>query len=111
MSQTIRFHLDENVSNAIVDALRRRNIDVTTTSEVGLIGASDFEQIQFAFSQDRVIFTLDDDFLVLHQQGIEHAGIIYCNQNRRSIGEMIRGLILIWEVLNPEEMQNHIEFI
>ena len=28
----IRFHLDENVGNAIADGLRRRGIDVTTTS-------------------------------------------------------------------------------
>ena len=33
----IRFHLDENVSNAIADGLRQRGIDVTTTSEAGLI--------------------------------------------------------------------------
>ena len=33
----IRFHLDENVSNAIADGLRRRDIDVTTTLEERLI--------------------------------------------------------------------------
>lgn len=27
MSETIRFHLDENVSNVIADGLRRRGID------------------------------------------------------------------------------------
>lgn len=32
MTQKIRFHLDENVSNAIAEGLRRRGIDVTTTS-------------------------------------------------------------------------------
>ena len=39
MTQKIRFHLDENVSNAIAEGLRRRGIDVTTTSETGLIAA------------------------------------------------------------------------
>ncbi len=33
MTQKIRFHLDENVSNAIAEGLRRRGIDVTTTPE------------------------------------------------------------------------------
>ena len=56
MSDRIKFHLDENVSNAIAQGLRRRGIDVTTTPEVDLIGASDEEQLQFAVSQDRVNF-------------------------------------------------------
>ncbi|MEH1947825.1 MAG: DUF5615 family PIN-like protein [Nostoc sp.] len=48
MTQKIRFHLDENVSNTIAEGLRRRGIDVTTTSETGLIAASDGEQLYFA---------------------------------------------------------------
>ena len=112
MTQKIRFHLDENVSNAIADGLRRRGIDVTTTSETGLIAASDGEQLYFAMSQNRVIFTHDDDFVILHQGGlIMHSGITYCAQNRRSIGEILRSLILIWEVLEPEEMRYQLEFI
>ena len=41
MPRTIRFHLDENCSHAIAAGLRRRGIDVTTTPEVGLLGAID----------------------------------------------------------------------
>jgi hypothetical protein len=29
----------------------------------------------------------------------------------RSIGEMIRGLRLIYETLSPEEMQGHVEYL
>ncbi|MEY3866658.1 MAG: hypothetical protein ACRCT1_06330 [Microcoleaceae cyanobacterium] len=43
MSERIRFHLDENVSNAIAEGLRRRGIDVTTTPEERLIGVSDVD--------------------------------------------------------------------
>ncbi|MEH2398649.1 DUF5615 family PIN-like protein [Nostoc sp.] len=92
----MRFHLDENVSNAIAEGLRCRGIDVTTISETGLIAASDGEQLYFAVSQNQVIFTHDDDFVILHEAGlIMHAGITYCAQNRRSIGEILRSLILI----------------
>ena len=107
----IRFHLDEQVERSIAEGLRRRNIDVTTTPEAGLRGATDEEQLAFLISQQRVIFTQDDDFLAIHKQGREHYGIVYCHQNSRSIGEIIRGLILIWEVLEPLDMKNHIEFI
>ena len=41
MLNKIKFHLDENVSNAIANGLRMRGIDVTTSPEQGLIGVSD----------------------------------------------------------------------
>jgi hypothetical protein len=37
MSERIRYHLDENVSFAIAQGLRRAGIDVTIPREVGLI--------------------------------------------------------------------------
>ena len=111
MSRTIRFHLDENVSNAVAEALRRRGIDVTTTPQEGLISVSDEEQLAFCLSQARVIFTQDTDFLRLHNAGAIHAGIIYCSQGNRSIGEIIRSLVLIWELLEPEEIHGYLEFI
>jgi predicted nuclease of predicted toxin-antitoxin system len=109
--EKIQFHLDEQVELAIAEALRRRGIDVSTTPEAGLLGATDEEQLAFAISQERVIFTKDDDFLALHRRCLEHYGIAYCHQNSRSLGEIVRGLILIWEVLESSDMQNHIEFI
>jgi predicted nuclease of predicted toxin-antitoxin system len=111
MSGTIRFHLDENVSSAIADGLIRRGIDVSTTPEEGLIASSDEAQLAFALSQGRVIFTQDDDFLRLNQAGFTHAGIVYCRQNTRSIGEIVRGLVLIWEYVEPEEMLGCVEFL
>ena len=111
MSERIRFHLDENVSNAIAEGLRRRGIDVTTTPEERLMGVSDEEQIAFALRQNRVVFTQDTDFLRLNQAGISHNGIIYCHKNSRSIGEIVRGLILIWEYVEAQEICGKVEFI
>jgi len=103
--------LDENVNNSVADGLRRRGVDVTTTQEAGLIGASDEVQLSFAFSQNRVIFTQDNDFMRLHHAGVNHAGIAYCIKESRTIGEIIRGLSLIWEVLEPEEMLGRVEYL
>ena len=50
MAEKIRFHLDENVSNAVAEGLRRREIDVTTTPEKALIGVSDIAQLEFALA-------------------------------------------------------------
>lgn len=38
MKNKIKFHLDENISQAIAHGLKRRGIDVTTTPEQDLIG-------------------------------------------------------------------------
>jgi predicted nuclease of predicted toxin-antitoxin system len=111
MARTIRFHLDEHVNPAVADGRRRRGIDVTATADAGLLGAGDPEHLAFANKEGRVLFTNDDDFLSVHDQGIEHPGIAYCHQQDRSVGEIIRGLELIWAVLEPDEMRKRVEFI
>lgn len=111
MPRTIRFHLDEHVPHAVADGLRRLGIDVTTTTDAGLLGADDTAQVAFGVTEQRVIFTEDDDFLRLASQGAEHAGLVYCHQNSRSIGQVVRALELVWEVYEPAEMANRIEFI
>ena len=94
MPGSIRFHLDENVDHAIADGLQRHGVDVTVTSEVGLLRATD--DVQFAFTRDstRVMVTHDEDFLVLHSQGILHAGIAYCPPDTHPIGYIMQALPL-----------------
>ena len=111
MSRSIRFHCDENVSDAVANSLRQHGINVTTVHGVSLKGASDPEQIAYARSCNRVLFTQDADFLVMASQGIHHSGIVYCRQQSRTIGEIIDGLVLIWELCEPDEMPNHIELL
>jgi hypothetical protein len=111
MSRTIRFHLDENCSKAIAEGLRRRGIEVTTTPEVRLMGAIDEEQIAYCRAETRVLFTQDQDFLRLDAAGVTHAGIAYCAKDTKSIGEVIQGLVLIWEVCEPEEMAGRVEYL
>ena len=87
--------MDEHVARAVVLGLRQRGIDVMTVSEASLLGATDEEQLAFSRKEGRVFFTRDDDFLRLHASGLPHAGIVYTSR-RVSIGEMIRGLTLIY---------------
>ena len=76
-----------------------------------MISAPDEVQLEFALSQGRVIFTQDDDFLRLHHSSVAHAGIVYCHQNSRSIGEIVRGLLLIWDYVEPEDIRGRVEFL
>jgi predicted nuclease of predicted toxin-antitoxin system len=111
MPRTIRFHLDENCTKAVATGLRRHGIEVTTTPEAGLLGAIDEDQAAYALSEGRVIFTQDRDFLKIHAAGTPHAGIAYCEKDTRSLGEIISALVLVWEVYEPEEMVNRVEYL
>lgn len=55
-----------------------------------------------------MVFTQDADFLRLHAEGVPHAGIVYARQGT-SVGDVIRGLMLIRQVLTAEEMAGHVE--
>ncbi len=111
MPEKIRFHLDENVSIAIARSLRKRGIDVSTTAEQNLIQATDEDQLDFARKEGRVLVTHDSDFLRLHDQGCSHCGIAYCKLGSRTIGQIIKSLLLIYEILEPREMIDNVEFL
>ncbi len=81
-----------------------------TTPDADMLGRLDEEQLALAAEHGRVLFTHDNDFLRLHSQEFLHTGIVYTHQSP-SISKMIRGLTLVYEVLDPEEMIGHLEYI
>jgi predicted nuclease of predicted toxin-antitoxin system len=107
----LRFHLDENVDDAIAVGLRSRGIDTTTTEVAGINGASDEEQLAFALREMRVIVTYDDDLLALHGQGVQHAGIAFSTLRTRTIGQIILKLAALSRHFDPPEMSGRIEFL
>lgn len=111
MPRTIRFHLDENCDPRIALGLRRRGVEITTTADSGLLHATDQSHLAFAHADRRVIVTQDPDFLRIHALGEPHSGIAFFRSNSRSIGDVIRSLLLIWELLESQEMANHVEFL
>jgi hypothetical protein len=106
----VSFHLDEHVANAIAIGLRRRGIDVTTTAEARLIGATDLQHLRHGVDTGRTIFTPDPDFLALAAAGTPHAGLVFCKQGSRTIGQIIDFLTLLDACLAQTDMANHIEF-
>jgi predicted nuclease of predicted toxin-antitoxin system len=110
-SERVRFHLDEHIASAIAIALRQRGIEVTTSAEANLLGATDEEQLEFARQAQRVMVTHDDDYLSLHALGVPHAGIAYCRQGTRTIGEMLQTLTLIYELISSDEMLGKVVYL
>ncbi len=81
----IRYHLDEHMDTAIAVGLRRRGIDVTTTTEAGLLRASDAEQITFATAEQRVFVTRERGIVAEIPPGVAHAVIAIARTGRRNI--------------------------
>lgn len=105
----VKFYIDVHVAKAVMHGLTRRGVDVLSCVDNGQRDADDDELLAYATREQRVMVTHDSDFLILHGQGVEHTGIVYFNRPM-SIGETIRSLLLIYEVMEAEEMFNHVEF-
>lgn len=110
MADKIKYYTDEHVAKAVVRGLRQRGVDVVTTPDANMQSATDDEHLELATQQERVVFTQDDDFLRLAAEGQEHAGIVYAAQHT-AVGTIVVGLMLIYQVLTPKEMRNHVEYL
>jgi hypothetical protein len=110
VAQAVKFYTDDHVANAVAKGLRRRDVDALTAVEANMSGAADEEHLRFASDQQRVMFTQDRDFVRLHATGTSHAGIAYAPQGT-SIGNIIRGLMFIYQVLDADDMRGHLEYL
>jgi len=108
--EQIKYYLDEHIHSAVAEGLRRRGVDVLTVQEAARAGLTDDEQLSFALTEERVIVTMDSDYLVLAAEGVPTAGIAYANR-KRTVGELIAALMLLRDVLTPEEMVDHVEYL
>ena len=110
MKRRVSFITDEHLPKAIAQGLRRRGVDVVTVAEAGMLGATDERLLQRARKEARVMVSQDEDFLRHHAAGIEHEGIVFVGQET-SVGEIIRGLMLVYQLLEREEMSGQIEYL
>ena len=110
MAERITFYMDEHVAKSVTEGLRRRGVDVVTVQELGLQSGEDQQHLQRAAQEGRVVVTQDTDFLRLHAAGVSHGGIVYAPQ-QTPVPQMLRGLMLIYDVLTPEDMIRHVEFL
>lgn len=113
----IHLYLDEDsMDKDLVSALRARGLDVVTALEMGKIHISDEEHLIYASQVGRVLFSFNrGDFYKLHlrylAEGKIHSGIILANQQRYSVGEAMRRILLISAAKNVADMKNQAEFL
>jgi len=111
MQQLIKFYADENISKALSNALRNRNIDVLTCQEAGLRTATDEEHFEFAKTEQRAIITNDNDFLKLASKHPDHWGIIFIVSQRTDIGVIVKRISQLHNLVSAKEFKNQVEFI
>ncbi len=105
------YYFDEHMQPAIAKQLRQRGIDVLTTQEAGRANKKfdDPDQLAYATSLGRVLVTQERrEFGPLAGKQL-HAGIIIL-QKPASIGKYVEFLEYAAKVLEPEYMQNRLEY-
>ena len=88
-----RLYANENFPRQIVLALRANGHDVLTTVEDGLANQeiADAEVLAYAAREGRAVLTLNRrDFIRLHRERPDHAGIIVCTQDPDVAGQAAR---------------------
>ena len=110
-------YLDEDSrATDVIRLLRSAFMDVLTSSEAGMDGESDEEQLAFAAANGRVIVTGNiGHFRRLNREyqdaGQSHPGIILWEQSRLSVGERARRILRLWVAVSGEDMVNREEFL
>ena len=82
MPEPLKLYLDQMLRLDVAQALRDEGHDVMRASEVGQARADDYEILQKAISENRILITLDEhfgDWVVLPLS--KHPGVIRLNVN------------------------------
>jgi predicted nuclease of predicted toxin-antitoxin system len=105
-----RLYLDRHIIARLAVDIRGHGIDILRTEEAGMDTATDEEQLLFATSQGRAIFTFNiRDFAPLHEGwqavGRSHAGIIVSQQlGRREYHLLLQRTLRLLNHFSAEEM-------
>ena len=113
----INLYMDEDSGDiALVLSLRDLDVDVLTVQEASREGLKDEEQLIWATERGRVLYSSNiKDFYRLHTafllSGCSHSGIILVQQQRYSIGVLMRAILSLIARRSAEEMVNQVVFI
>lgn len=93
----MKIKLDQNLSQYLREDLTALKHDVDTVLDQGLSGAADPEVLKAATSHDRILFTLDNDFLDLKKYPLEsHSGVVVFRPPRQgalAVGEFVKAFV------------------
>ena len=89
----IRLYTDEDVHKKVSVALRTRGYDVVSVHDSKNWGLTDLQQLEYATSQERAIFTFNTgDFIRLHK--------VYLNNKKSHFGIILSKQIPLKKTIN-----------
>jgi predicted nuclease of predicted toxin-antitoxin system len=109
MPETYRFYLDQMLRLEVARALTDEGYDVLRATEVGQERADDFQILQTAINEDRILITLDHhfgDWVILPLS--EHAGVIRLQINPTTAQNAIDLLLPFLRLYSPIQFKNNL---
>ena len=110
-SSDLRFYFDESVELAVSEQLDAGGLDVVSAHSLDLLGDDDRNHLERATEMGRVLCTYDADFLRLASEGVEHAGIIFAQHQKASIGGWVREIRALHARLKSEDVHGQVIFL
>ena len=109
MPEHLRLYLDQCLRLEVAEALRYEGYDVVRAAEVGQARADDFEVLQRAESDRRILITLDEhfgDWVVLPLR--EHFGVIRVKVSPATPANVINLLLPFLRSRTQAQFQNNL---
>ena len=95
---------------SVLAGLRKRGVDLLTAVEDGQTGATDPAILDRATELGRVLYTEDDDYLLVtakrQEAGAHFSGVVYAHPIAVSIGIAIEHLGIIATLAEPAELED-----
>lgn len=110
----LKLYLDEMIPVDLTLILRQYGYNVLTAKDAGMLGKSDFEQLEFSVSEYRAILTFNiGDFMRLHNhwlsQNIKHKGIIVSPEVKLSV--LIKLCLRLLAVTSNGEINGQLRYL
>jgi hypothetical protein len=111
----LRLYMDVHVKATITAGARRRGIDAITAQEDSSARLEDGPLLDRVTALQCVLFTQDEDLLAIAQERQVTAGyfsgLLYGHQLAATIWRYVLDLVVVCQVLEPEDMANRIEYL
>ena len=109
MSKSLKLYLDQMFQVDVAQALREQGYDVLRASETGQARADDYQILEKAISEKRILITLDKhfgDWVVLPLSS--HPGVIRIKVNPTTSEKVIKLLSHFLRNHAAEQFKNHL---
>ncbi|MBU4415535.1 MAG: DUF5615 family PIN-like protein [Desulfobacteraceae bacterium] len=109
MPECLKLYLDQMLRLDVAHALRSEGHDVIRASEVGQARSDDYEILQKAITENRILVTLDEhfgDWVILPLS--KHPGVIRLKVHPTTSKNTIKLLLPFLRLHSSEQFKNHL---